>query len=718
MIALYRCSSCVQSQWSCQWCFKENRCVSSGYLCGTHSANYSVPKYSMQPSSGIAQVIRTRESCPSFNLTTRQAASFMMPNGVTREIVLPVRNLAFGPVQYGCLISTEDGQPQTYVSARLDVPKAQIICSPAAFAYKAERANSVATVTAVWNKVNAIDTVNVTLYKCRHLGAFNERSDCSICLNLDPRYECAWCGNQCQHASHCRSGEQPALSVCPPPRIDWIHPLSGPVQGGTLVTVEGSNLGTTMDEIRDKVLIGGYPCRVQSLNISVQFTCLTSSVSRPMLADVIVGNRAGFTTAKDKFLYSQPEALSSYPNVGPQSGGTRIYIIGNNLATGTNLEVYLDEYPCHVERLLASSTQISCRTSASMRAPYNVQRLHVKIDNATLTLNTPFRYVPDPTVQRIFPLKSYIAGGRWITVIGTGLDTIQQPRLAIFSLDGSFINETICEVMSSTQMTCPSPPVSPALLDLIYREHQPLGVVTEETSSMPFGGNDLTAYEKISFRVGFIMDAVKSVKDLAITYPTLHSALIYVPDPKVYAFDEDIKEFKGDSLVIEGEHLRLATSESELNVTIGGEVCNITSLTQSQIFCLPPLQQPEATDEHGRRTSAYLPLVVVRMGNNLRFEVGYIRYESSKSYELSYLTIGVIVAFSIILIAFVLVSFVFMRHKSLLAEREYKRIQMQMDTLENSVRSECKQAFAELQTDMTDLSHDLEACGVPILDHR
>ena len=59
-----------------------------------------------------------------------------------------------------------------------------------------------------------------------------------------------------------------------------------------------------------------------------------------------------------------------------------------------------------------------------------------------------------------------------------------------------------------------------------------------------------------------------------------------------------------------------------------------------------------------------------------------------------------------------------MRHKSSQAEREYKIIQMQMDTLENSVRSECKQAFAELQTDMTDLTNDLESQGIPTLDHR
>jgi Plexin cytoplasmic RasGAP domain len=33
------------------------------------------------------------------------------------------------------------------------------------------------------------------------------------------------------------------------------------------------------------------------------------------------------------------------------------------------------------------------------------------------------------------------------------------------------------------------------------------------------------------------------------------------------------------------------------------------------------------------------------------------------------------------------------------------------------VRMECKQAFAELQTDMTDLTADLENSGIPNLDH-
>ncbi|GBP36831.1 Plexin-B [Eumeta japonica] len=40
-----------------------------------------------------------------------------------------------------------------------------------------------------------------------------------------------------------------------------------------------------------------------------------------------------------------------------------------------------------------------------------------------------------------------------------------------------------------------------------------------------------------------------------------------------------------------------------------------------------------------------------------------------------------------------------------------------MDTLESNVRLECKLAFAELQTDMSDLAADLEHSGIPTLDH-
>lgn len=62
---------------------------------------------------------------------------------------------------------------------------------------------------------------------------------------------------------------------------------------------------------------------------------------------------------------------------------------------------------------------------------------------------------------------------------------------------------------------------------------------------------------------------------------------------------------------LQGENLRLASTESEVNVTIGTRLCNITSLAMNQLVCLPPEVQPSGTDEVGRWTDNGLPMVVV-----------------------------------------------------------------------------------------------------------
>ena len=49
-----------------------------------------------------------------------------------------------------------------------------------------------------------------------------------------------------------------------------IHPLSGPVEGGTLVAIEGTDLGSNLDEIKDKILFGGVPCIPVEYNVSVR----------------------------------------------------------------------------------------------------------------------------------------------------------------------------------------------------------------------------------------------------------------------------------------------------------------------------------------------------------------------------------------------------------------------------------------------------------------
>ncbi|KAF0309517.1 Plexin-B [Amphibalanus amphitrite] len=222
----------------------------------------------------------------------------------------------------------------------------------------------------------------------------------------------------------------------------------------------------------------------------------------------------------------------------------------------------------------------------------------------------------------------------------------------------------------------------------------------------------------LSLNIGFVMDDVASVRNLKQHRAPMNSVLLYVQDPVVMPFPGRVKLYKGDTLVIEGQNLNLAADESDIRVLIGTHSCNVTSLALSQLVCSPPAVQPPGTDDLGRQTPEGVPLVVVRVGENLRFPLGLLRYEMIKPYTFPPEVVGGIAASGVFLVLLSVVILVVYRRKSTQAEREYKRIQIQMDTLESNVRMECKQAFAELQTDITDLTADLESTGIPIFDHR
>lgn len=104
-------------------------------------------------------MISKKEECPSFNFTKKNH-EIILPNRILKEISLPVQNLAYGNVLFGCLINIEN--IQTYIPARLI--NNNIVCAPTRFAYEKENATSLATVTAVWNKINFIDKINSKIF--------------------------------------------------------------------------------------------------------------------------------------------------------------------------------------------------------------------------------------------------------------------------------------------------------------------------------------------------------------------------------------------------------------------------------------------------------------------------------------------------------------------------------------------------------------------------
>ncbi|XP_053671423.1 LOW QUALITY PROTEIN: plexin-B [Anopheles nili] len=757
------CRKCLVSNWGCHWCIYDNRCAFNTTAC-RNSAN----------------IVQNEASCPRLK---QRAMPILLPNKVPKEIRLEIENLPrpqSAHTGFLCTVNIEGAH--MVLPARVEANK-YIVCEKTLYSYEATSNEYEATVDVNWNRNHYIDTVTVVLYKCEILGSHRDHADCSLCVTRDPKYQCTWCGQQCSYNETCLDtsmmlrgrGED---GGCPRPRIDLIKPLSGPIEGGTLVTIEGSNLGIREEDVRGRIHIGDVPCELERYEISVRIECRTGPVRVEMSAPVKVGNEAGYTMSSVEFRYRDVQLEGLSPTMGPQSGGTKLAIIGRHLNVGTAAVAYLDDYECRINRTQASSSRLTCVTSAA-RSPEHIRVLTLRIDGANRTLScsvsgsgsgangeqrgrgsgykpagtyhsryetcSVYNYTVDPKIMQIKPLKSFLSGGRMMTVHGTNLDAIQLPEIEVY-LNDERLNRSTCAVLNSNQMECPSPSVREAWAML---QHQQLLLRNNSVASGDYTsanahrvrvrrrtlGFDPTAAAAATIRIdahdatisvfthqlqlllqiNFLMDSVLSVRNLPKHFQNLRSSIVYVEDPVYQPFPNTVKLYKGDTLVIEGEHLNAASDESDVNVTIGMAQCNVTSLAPTQLVCSPPLEQPAPTDENGVPTAKDLPLVVVRVGRNLRFPIGFIKYDLIKPYAFSHILFGVIVSGIFFVLTLLAILFIY-RRKSTLAEREYKRIQIQMDTLESNVRMECKQAFAELQTDMTDLTADLESSGTPTLD--
>nr|XP_040232353.2 plexin-B [Anopheles coluzzii] len=781
------CRKCLVSNWGCHWCIYDNRCAFNTTAC-RNSAN----------------IVQNEASCPRLK---HRAGPILLPNKVPKEIRLEIENLPrpqSAHTGFLCTINIEGAH--MVLPARVEANK-YIVCEKTLYSYEAATNEYEATVDVNWNRNHYIDTVTVILYKCEILGSHRDHADCSLCVTRDPKYQCTWCGQQCSYNESCIDGGAGSMMLrgrgeeggCPRPRIDLIKPLSGPIEGGTLVTIEGSNLGIREEDVRGRIHIGEVPCELERYEISVRIECRTGPVRSEMSAPVKVGNEAGYTMSSVEFRYRDVRLEGLSPTMGPQSGGTKLSIIGKHLNVGTAAIAYLDDYECRINRTQASSSRLTCVTSAA-RSPEHIRVLTLRIDGANRTLAcstsagtsgervrgssaygsagtyhsryetcSVYNYTVDPKIMQIKPLKSFLSGGRMMTVHGTNLDAIQLPEIEVY-LNDERLNRSICAVLNSNQMECPSPSVREAWTLLqqqqiqlrnlsvagvgagdyspprmlsgfvsadgrtvpIQQQQPPTAAVPmllpSQYSLSPTSGPLVTAASaplspfhpseqqlQLLLQINFLMDSVLSVRNLPKHFQNLRSAIVYVEDPVYQPFPNAVKLYKGDTLVIEGEHLNAASDETDVNVTIGTAQCNVTSLAPTQLVCTPPLEQPEATDENGVPTANDLPLVVVRVGRNLRFPIGFIKYDLIKPYAFSHVLFGVIVSGIFFVLSLLAILFIY-RRKSTLAEREYKRIQIQMDTLESNVRMECKQAFAELQTDMTDLTADLESSGTPTLD--
>ncbi|VFV17281.1 plexin-b1 sep receptor [Lynx pardinus] len=542
--------------------------------------------------------------------------------------------------------------------------------------------------------------------------------DCSRCQTAMPQYGCVWCKGEhprCVAQEAC--GETEAVATqCPAPLIYSVEPLTGPVDGGTRVTIRGSNLGQHVQDVQDTVRVAGVPCAVdaQEYEVSSSFVCITEASGEEVAGAVTVEVPGrGHGVSEHDFAYQDPKVHSVFPTRGPRAGGTRLTLHGSKLLTGRleDIRVVVGDQPCHL-LLEQQAEQLQCETSP----PPTPATLPVAVwfGAAERRLqHSQFEYTSDPNVTSASPTKSFLSGGRKIWVRGQNLDVVQTPRIRVTVAPRA---PQPGQGLGRRRRVIPETACSPGASCGGHRFEEPCHVnssqlITCHTPALPGLPEDPWV------RVEFILDNL--VFDFATLNPTPFS---YEADPTLQPLNPEdptapFRHKPGSVLSVEGENLDLAMSKEEVVAMIGDGPCVVKTLTRHHLYCEPPLEQPLPQHHALREAPDALPEFTVQMGN-LRFSLGHVQYdgESPVAFPMA-AQVGLGVGTSLLALGVIIIVLIY-RRKSKQALRDYKKVQIQLENLESSVRDRCKKEFTDLMTEMTDLTSDLLGSGIPFLDYK
>ena len=184
------------------------------------------------------------------------------------------------------------------------------------------------------------------LYNCGELS-----SSCSSCIGINVAgYECGWCDGMCSVMEECNDLFITSTESCSLPIIDTVRPNRGPMEGGTRVTITGSNLGAAFSDIVQIRLIGSsnVTCSLtgeeDSYVIGRQIVCETEvfDSTGDYILEVEIQRDAQTEVITSMFQVVQPMLSGVAPMYGPQSGGIEVVVSGSQLDIGNTDETRVE----------------------------------------------------------------------------------------------------------------------------------------------------------------------------------------------------------------------------------------------------------------------------------------------------------------------------------------------------------------------------------------
>uniref|UniRef100_A0A8I3WCZ4 Plexin-D1 n=1 Tax=Callithrix jacchus TaxID=9483 RepID=A0A8I3WCZ4_CALJA len=669
------CTSCLSAQWPCFWCTQQHSCVSNQSRCQA-SPNPTSP-----------------QDCPR----TLPSPLAPVPTGGSQNILVPLANAAFfqgGALE--CSFGLEEVFEAVWVNesiVRCDqvvlhtTQKSQVF--PLSLQLKGQPARF----------LDSPEPMKAVVYNCA-----TGSPDCSQCLGReDLGHLCVW-----SDGCRLRGPLQPLPGTCPAPEIREIEPLSGPLDGGTLLTIRGRNLGRRLSDVAHGVWIGGMACEPlpDRYTVSEEIVCVTGPAPG-LLSDVVTVNASKEGKSRDRFSYvvrgaaahhpahpahtprgwpkaqmpaflpQLPLVHSLEPAMGPKAGGTRITIHGSDLHVGSELQVLMnDTDPCR--ELMRTDTSVACTVpEAALAAPVPVC---VRFERGDCVHgNLTFWYTENPVITAISPHRSPVSGGRTITVAGEHFHMVQNVSMTVHHIGRE---PTLCKVLNSTLITCPSP-----------------GALSNASAPVDFFINGRAYADELA--------VAEELLDPEEAQQGSRFHLDYLPNPQFSTAKREkwIKHHPGEplTLVIHKEQDSLGLQSHEYQVKIGQVSCDIQIVSDRVIHC--------SVNESLGEAEGQLP-ITIQVGN-FNQTIATLQLGGSET-----AIIVSIVICSVLLLLSVVALFVFCT-KSRRAERYWQKTLLQMEEMESQIREEIRKGFAELQTDMTDLTKELNRSqGIPFLEYK
>ncbi|XP_063418249.1 plexin-B2-like [Mytilus trossulus] len=489
-----------------------------------------------------------------------------------------------------------------------------------------------------------------------------ETGHCSFgCVN-------GWIGNTCELDAECFEDLETPVLKCRPD-IYKVYPSTGPVQGGTLLTITGKYLGNVNDSI--SVRFNGVRCdnvTVQSPNsIYTSLTCVTAKYNdlktKGMIVSVNENNFSDYNSTR--FSYKEPSIFEFSPKRGIVSGDTIITISGDNIGFEESNRYHISfcvdgdcRQQCRAFQSSLSTQYIKCKTKKSDQ-PRNMTRLEVVIDGLTvLSLNETFQYLPDPTFNLSNKArKAQQSGGATFTIHGEGFNNVGEITVE------RVVNP--CDVPEDTSAVCETPP------------------------KLKNQSNSQTVY------VHF--DGVKIPVNLE-----------YVDDPTFEKFQGVYKYDKESSIKIKGRNILNGARLENYRIHIGLDGrCLIADINMQFIICLPPNSVPRTNN-----TDFNMAHVIVTVGN-IEAYIGDLHYKE----DINTLVIiaGVLVAALITAIVIGVLAVVILRKQKKRAVKEFK---IELMTREEMIRKASREEFADAQMNIKDIKSNLVTSRIPYFDYQ